>query len=351
MLRREANVYCLDQYDYNLPEALIAQQPAPRRDRSRLLCLQRDSGHLSHHNFVDLIGLLDNKDVLVLNDTRVIPGRLLGRKESGGRVEVLILDYAQGVSKNRFECMIRASKRPKAGSCLVFDGGLQARVESLNTTTSELSFSGPGSVEQMLETIGRVPLPPYIRRADRIKDHESYQTVYAKHKGAIAAPTAGLHFTSELMQQLSAKGIKIVYLTLHVGYGTFVPVRVDDIRQHKMHAEWFDLSQQVAQAIREAKQNGGRVVAAGTTCVRTLEYCASHEDNLTAQRGMCDLFIYPGYHFKIVDAMITNFHLPQSTLLMLASAFAGRDKILNAYAQAVEEKYRFYSYGDAMLIS
>jgi S-adenosylmethionine:tRNA ribosyltransferase-isomerase len=343
-------LYRLDQYDYDLPEALIAQQPAPRRDRSRLLSMRRDSGHLSHHNFLDLVTLLDNNDVLVLNDTRVIPGRLLGRKESGGRVEVLILNYAQGVSKNRFKCMIRASKRPKPGSCLIFDHGLRARVEALNTSTSELSFSGPDCVEQMLETIGHVPLPPYIHRADRLEDHESYQTVYAKHKGAIAAPTAGLHFTSDLMQQLSAKGIKIVYLTLHVGYGTFMPVRVDDIRQHKMHAEWFELSQQVAHAIRDAKRSGGRVVAVGTTCVRTLEHCALHEDNLTAQRGMCDLFIYPGYHFKIVDAMITNFHLPQSTLLMLVSAFAGRDKILNAYARAVEEKYRFYSYGDAMLI-
>jgi S-adenosylmethionine:tRNA ribosyltransferase-isomerase len=281
----------------------------------------------------------------------VVPGRLLGRKASGGRVEVLILDFAEGVAKNRFECMVRASKRPKPGTNLLFGDGLQARVEALNGSTSVLSFSGPAPLEQALESIGHVPLPPYIRRRDTDRDHKNYQTVYARHKGAIAAPTAGLHFTRELLQQLADKGVAIVYLTLHVGFGTFVPVRVTDIREHRMHAEWFSLSREAADTIVNAKQGGGRVVAVGTTCVRTLEYCAPQPGKIESRNGMCDLFIYPGYRFNIVDAMITNFHLPQSTLLMLVSAFAGRENVLNAYAEAVKEKYRFYSYGDAMLIS
>jgi S-adenosylmethionine:tRNA ribosyltransferase-isomerase len=343
-------VYHLDQYHYELPEDLIAQQPADQRDRSRLLQLQRVSGEMTHGRFADLAGLLTPGDVLVLNNTRVVPGRLMGHKESGGRVEVLILDFAEGVAKNRFECMVRASKRPKPGSKLLFSDGLQARVEALNGSTSVLSFSGPAPLEQALESIGHVPLPPYIRREDTERDHENYQTVYARHKGAIAAPTAGLHFTEDLLQQLADKGIVIVYLTLHVGYGTFVPVRVADIRQHRMHAEWFSLSQEAADAIINAKQGSGRVVAVGTTCVRTLEYCAPQPGNIEARSGMCDSFIYPGYRFNIVDAMITNFHLPQSTLLMLVSAFAGRENVLNAYAEAVKEKYRFYSYGDAMVI-
>lgn len=343
-------MYHLGQYHYELPENLIAQQPAERRDRSRLLQLQRVSGEMTHGRFADLAELLVPGDVLVLNNTRVVPGRLLGRKESGGQVEVLILDFAKGLAQNRFECMVRASKRPRPGSHLLFEDGLQARVEALNGSTSVLSFGGPAPLEQMLESIGHVPLPPYIRRMDTERDHENYQTVYARHKGAIAAPTAGLHFTEDLLQRLAEKGVAIVYLTLHVGYGTFVPVRVADIRQHRMHAEWFSLSQEAADTIVNAKQSGGRVVAVGTTCVRTLEYCAPQPGKIEARSGMCDLFIYPGYRFKIVDAMITNFHLPQSTLLMLVSAFAGRENVLNAYAEAVKEKYRFYSYGDAMLI-
>ncbi len=343
-------MYRLNQYQYDLPESLIAQQPAQRRDRSRLLKLERASGKTTHGRFADLAKLLAPGDVLVLNNTRVVPGRLLGHKESGGQVEVLILDFARGLAKNRFECMVRASKRPRPGSRLLFDDGLKARVEALNGSTSVLSFSSPDPFEQVLESIGHVPLPPYIRRGDTDRDHDSYQTVYATHKGAIAAPTAGLHFTMDLLQQLTEKGVKIVFLTLHVGYGTFVPVRTMDIRQHRMHPEWFSLSQDAADAIANATQSGGRVVAVGTTCVRTLEYCAPEPGKIEARSGMCELFIYPGYRFNIVDAMITNFHLPQSTLLMLVSAFAGRENVLNAYAEAVTEKYRFYSYGDAMMI-
>lgn len=343
-------MFKLDDYHYHLPEALIAQTPLPRRDQSRLLHLQRRSGQLAHLRFSNLIDLLGADDVLVLNNTRVVPGRLLGRKESGGRVEALILDYAQGVASQTFTCLLRASKRPKTGSRLTFQGGLQARVVSVDAAQATLQFNKIPDFDRTLESVGHVPLPPYIRRSDNGRDRESYQTVYADHKGAIAAPTAGLHFTRILLERLVQKGVKMVYLTLHVGYGTFVPVRVDDIRRHRMHAEWFSLPAETAEVLQRAKAHGNRVVAVGTTCVRTLEFCASRVQEAEPCSGLCDLFIYPGYEFKVVDAMLTNFHLPQSTLLMLVSAFAGREYILNAYAQAVREKYRFYSYGDAMFI-
>ncbi len=343
-------MYSLSDYDYPLPEQLIAQQPLDRRDRSRLLCLDRASGRREHHNFSHLVDLLNPGDLLVLNNTKVINGRLLGRKQSGGKVEVLILDYAQGVRENRFECLVRASKRPKPGSRLFFDHGLTAEVTEVCSSTCRIAFNGSISLDQALEAIGHVPLPPYIARSDTSQDRETYQTVYAEKKGAIAAPTAGLHITENLLQRLRRKGIEITFLTLHVGYGTFVPVRVADIRRHQMHAEWFSLDTPAADAVHRAKERGGRVVAVGTTSVRTLEFCTAENGTLTPQSGMCDLFIYPGYEFKAVDAMITNFHLPQSTLLMLVSAFAGREEILNAYAEAVRERYRFFSYGDAMII-
>ncbi|MEJ2156967.1 MAG: S-adenosylmethionine:tRNA ribosyltransferase-isomerase [Desulfobacteraceae bacterium] len=316
-------MFSLADYDYHLPENLIAQQPLDRRDRSRLLCLDRASGHREHLNFSHLVDVLNPGDLLVLNNTKVINGRLLGRKQSGGKVEVLILDYAQGVRENRFECLVRASKRPKPGSRLFFEHGLTAEVIEARSATCRIAFNGSISLDQALEAIGHVPLPPYITRPDVSQDRETYQTVYAEK----------------------------TFLTLHVGYGTFVPVRVADIRRHPMHAEWFSLGKPVAEAVHRAKARGGRVMAVGTTSVRTLEFCTAENGTITPQSGMCDLFIYPGYEFKAVDAMITNFHLPQSTLLMLVSAFAGREKILNAYAEAVKEKYRFFSYGDAMLIS
>jgi S-adenosylmethionine:tRNA ribosyltransferase-isomerase len=344
-------MYLLSDYDYHLPDALIAQQPVAQRDQSRLLRLDRRSGDWEHRCFGDLVGLLDPGDLLVVNNTRVINGRLLGRKESGGKIEVLVLDYAQGMARNQFECMVRASKRPKPGSRLFFEQGLVAHVEAVNATTCSLSFSGPLPLDQALEAIGHVPLPPYIQREDRLRDRDTYQTVYAASRGAIAAPTAGLHFSHGLLDRLKQKGIQIAYLTLHVGYGTFSPVRAADIRAHQMHSEWFSLDADVAAAVMDAKSTGKRVVAVGTTSVRTLEYCALADGTVHPANGLCDLFIYPGYEFKVVDAMITNFHLPQSTLLMLVSAFAGREKILDTYAEAVREKYRFFSYGDAMLIN
>lgn len=343
-------MYALTDYDYHLPEELIAQQPLNRRDQSRLFCIDRDSGRWAHRQFGDLAELLNPGDLLVLNNTKVINGRLLGRKESGGKVEVLILDYAQGILHNRFECMVRASKRPKPGNRLFFDRGLKAEVKAVHSNTCEIAFSGAISLDQALDEIGHVPLPPYIGRKDNPQDRTQYQTVYAEEKGAIAAPTAGLHMTDAMLGRLRQKGVETAFITLHVGYGTFVPVRVEDIREHRMHAEWFCLDTSVADAANRAKARGRRVVAVGTTSVRTLEFCAAENGRIAPQSGMCDLFIYPGYRFKAVDAMITNFHLPQSTLLMLVSAFAGREKILSAYDEAVSEKYRFFSYGDAMLI-
>jgi S-adenosylmethionine:tRNA ribosyltransferase-isomerase len=343
-------MFRLTDYDYELPEASIAQQPAAQRDRSRLLRLERRSGRVSHGRFDDVVELLTSGDVLVRNNTRVIPGRLLGRKETGGQVEALILDYAQGAAQRVFTCLVKASKRPRPGTRLLFDQGLTATVTALQERTCTLAFEGAADFEQVLERIGHVPLPPYIRRGDTETDQRTYQTVYASQKGAIAAPTAGLHFTPELLARLQAKGVTIVDVTLHVGYGTFLPVEADDIRDHRMHAEWFSLPAESAEAVNAAKDKGRRVVAVGTTCVRTLEYCADDRGRLSARSGECDLFIYPGYAFKIVDAMITNFHLPKSTLLMLVSAFAGREKILSAYAEAVRAGYRFYSYGDAMII-
>jgi S-adenosylmethionine:tRNA ribosyltransferase-isomerase len=246
--------------------------------------------------------------------------------------------------------MIKASRRPKPGSRILFEQGLSALVEEVGERRCRLTFHNDRPLEEVLEAIGHVPLPPYIRREDSVEDRENYQTTYAARKGAIAAPTAGLHFTAALLNLLADKGIHLVRLTLHVGYGTFVPIQVDDIRRHKMHAEWFDLSKAAAATITQAKSAGHRIVAVGTTCVRTLEYCA-RDGALTAQKGMCDLFIYPEFDFKMVDAMLTNFHLPKSTLMMLVSAFAGRQRIFDAYAAAVRERYRFFSYGDAMLIT
>lgn len=344
-------MYSLSDYDYYLPASLIAQKPMAQRDQSRLLRLGRRSGRWEHRLFGDVVNLLSTGDLLVLNNTKVINGRLLGRKESGGKVEVLVLDYAQGLTHNLFECMVRASKRPKPGSRLYFEQGLKARVESVNNRTCSLSFHGDIALDEALDTIGHVPLPPYIQREDNPQDHNTYQTVYAAKRGAIAAPTAGLHFTQNLLDRLNQKGIELAFLTLHVGYGTFAPVRVEDIRQHQIHTEWFNLDTKAAAAINRAKDQGNRVVAVGTTSVRTLEYCADGKGEVEPQEGMCDLFIYPGYEFKLVDAMITNFHLPQSTLMMLISAFAGRDNIMTAYAEAISRKYRFFSYGDAMMIN
>jgi len=354
-------MFALDDYAYDLPEERIAQRPAAQRDQSRLLVMDRRSGTLSHRSFMDLDNLLAPSDVLVINNTEVIPGRLYGRKDTGGRAEVLILDYAGRRSledtADEFdcECLVKSSKQARVGSVLHFDQGLAAEVLSVKDNIYTLKFRSPGNFEEILYGIGSVPLPPYIKREENPEstrdDRVTYQTVYASRRGAIAAPTAGFHFSTSFLKKIKARGVKVIEITLHIGYGTFLPVRVDDIREHRMHAERYSVSNAAAEAINQARTAGSRIIAVGTTCVRTLEFLAGRDGMLQGAEGACDLFIYPGYEFKIVDAMLTNFHLPKSTLLMLVSAFAGRDNILNAYREAVDKKYRFYSYGDAMFIA
>ena len=353
-------MFSLSDYDYHLPEHLIAQTPAANRDQSRLLCLNRATGAVSHHIFLNIADMLNPSDLLVINNTRVIPARLFGHKESGGKIELLLIDYANprqhsdSGGKLIYECLVKTSKSPKPGTRISFGPDLQAVVTDAHERTFSIEFSSRKPFDELLEQIGQVPLPPYIHRdqpnASSLNDRKSYQTVYAARKGAVAAPTAGLHFTESLLEQIRQKGIEIVEITLHVGYGTFMPVKVSDIREHQIHSEYYTISADAAEIITRAKIQRRRVVAVGTTSVRTIEFAANSKGGLAAGSGQCDLFIYPGYKFKIVDAMITNFHLPKSTLLMLVSAFAGRENILNAYHAAISENYRFYSYGDAMFI-
>jgi S-adenosylmethionine:tRNA ribosyltransferase-isomerase len=353
-------MFSLTRYNYDLPPELIAQKPAMQRDRSNLLVLDRLTGRLSHRVFKDIHRLLGPNDVLVINDTEVIPARLLGRKNSGGKVEILISDYVGGCDidsePGQFicECLVKAAKSPKPGTWLYFDQGLKAEVIERRNGTHLIKFYAGDDFEDLLYRIGEVPLPPYIKRGAgknvECHDRTSYQTVYAADRGAVAAPTAGLHFTVQLLKKIESKGIEIVPITLYIGYGTFSPVRVSDIRQHQMHSERYSIPQVSADRINTARAAGRRIVAVGTTCVRTLEYASNENGELFHGSGRCDLFIYPGYRFKVVDAMVTNFHLPKSTLLMLVSAFAGRESILDAYREAIRRRYRFYSYGDAMFI-
>jgi S-adenosylmethionine:tRNA ribosyltransferase-isomerase len=348
-------MFSLADYDYDLTDELIAQEPSARRDHSRLLRLERSTGTVSHHRFNEIARWFSAGDVLVVNDTAVVKARLLGTKETGGRVEVFLLDYAAGSRSGdpcRFtcECLVKSSKPSRGGTRFVFDAGLSGTVVAAGDGTCRVEFSGDEDFDAVLDRVGHVPLPPYIRRADAPADRSAYQTVYAAVRGAVAAPTAGLHFTSEFLDGLRAMGVTIAPITLHVGYGTFAPVRAADIREHRMHAERFAIPEATAAAVHAARNNGKRVVAVGTTVVRTLEFAADPQGRIAAGSGTCALFIYPGFRFRVVDALITNFHLPKSTLLMLAAAFAGREHILAAYREAVRERYRFYSYGDAMLI-
>jgi S-adenosylmethionine:tRNA ribosyltransferase-isomerase len=350
-------LFSLNDYDYTLPEDRIAQKPADRRDHSRLLVIDRNTGDVSHHVFSDLTDFLTPKDILVINNTRVIPGRLYGRKKTGGKVEALILNYASDSTAGTVvcHCMLKCAKGPKPGTGILFSNDkLEAVVLESNEAIHTVRFKYPGDFGTLLDQIGKMPLPPYIRRDEGkdppCDDRAAYQTVYASQKGAVAAPTAGLHFTPEMLEKIKAGGTRIAAITLHVGYGTFVPVRVSDVRDHQMHSEGYAISAETSALINQTRSSGGRVIAVGTTSVRTLEYAANDRGQISASAGQCDLFIYPGYRFKMVDAIITNFHLPKSTLIMLISAFAGRERILNAYQAAIENGYRFYSYGDAMLI-
>ncbi|MGD8783270.1 MAG: tRNA preQ1(34) S-adenosylmethionine ribosyltransferase-isomerase QueA [Thioalkalispiraceae bacterium] len=336
----------LKDFFYHLPEELIAQFPATRRTDSRLLVVDRDKQNFEDKLFTDIESLLNPGDLLVMNDTRVIPARLFGQKQSGGKLEVLI---ERVLNDHEVLAQIRASKSPRPGSILNFDNEVTAKVIGRNDAFFHLHFLQEQSVLDILDKIGHIPLPPYIQRSDKSEDMERYQTVYAQHPGAVAAPTAGLHFDTELLARLEQKGIKTGYVTLHVGAGTFQPVRVEDIAEHKMHKEWVSVTPTLISLVEETKRAGGRVIAIGTTTVRCLE-TAALAGKLKPYEGETEIFITPGFEFKVVDALLTNFHLPESTLLMLVSAFAGYELIMDAYRYAVKHKYRFFSYGDAMLI-
>ncbi len=336
-----------DDFHFDLPDELIAQFPAEERVASRLLHLAA-GGQLADRRFVELPDLLQPGDLLVMNNTRVIPARLWGHKETGGRIEVLV---ERVLNDTDVLAHVRASKSPGAGRRLLFAEGIEAEVRGRQGELFELRFTDTDAsrVTDILQHIGHMPLPPYIERADTEVDQARYQTVYASRQGAVAAPTAGLHFDTAMLETLKAKGVNQVQVTLHVGAGTFQPVRVDDIKEHRMHAEWMELDESVVEAVAETRARGSRVIAVGTTSVRCLETAAA-SGTLRPWRGDTDIFITPGYRFKVIDALLTNFHLPESTLLMLVSALAGHQNIMQAYRHAVEQRYRFFSYGDAMFI-
>ena len=340
-------------FDYNLPEELIAQTPLKDRDTSRLLVVDRETKTYEDHHFYNIIDFLSPGDALVLNETKVLPARIIGTKpKTGGFVELLLLKEHE---KDTWECLARPQKRLKIGTVIHFGSDIKEPLLIATVTDIKdegvtfVKFSYNGIFLEILEKLGTMPLPPYIH--EKLKDQSRYQTVYAKNLGSAAAPTAGLHFTPELLNKIKAKGVKIIKITLHVGLGTFRPVQVDDVTKHQMHTESYEITEEAAKEINEVKQNGGKIIAVGTTTVRTLETVATrHDGKIVADRGETDIFIYPGYQFKIVDSLITNFHLPKSTLLMLVSAFATKDLIFRAYHHAVEDKYRFFSFGDAMFI-
>jgi S-adenosylmethionine:tRNA ribosyltransferase-isomerase len=334
-------------FSYELPDELIARYPMAERSRSRLLCLDKNSGVITHRIFFDIVALIKPGDLLVFNNTRVIPARLFGHKSSGGKVEILLERLL-----NADECLahLRSSKLLKPGALVLLDNGSALEMLGRQNELFHLRYQGEGTLFDLLEKHGHMPLPPYINRADELSDRERYQTVYGTIPGAVAAPTAGLHFDEQLLAKLKNKGVNFGYVTLHVGAGTFQPLRVDNIADHKMHSEWYSVDEILCRKVSETKKSGGRVIAVGTTSVRCLE-SASVENALKPVSGETDIFIAPGYTFKTVDALITNFHLSESTLLMLVSAFAGKEKIFSAYETAIKKQYRFFSYGDAMFIA
>ena len=333
---------------YDLPEELIAQTPLEPRDSSRLMILHKKTGEIEHRHFYDILDYLNEGDCLIMNDSRVLPARIYGVKdETNANVEFLLLNCIEG---KKWEALAKPGKRAKIGTSFSFGDGLMhcKVIDILDDGNRILGFECEGNFYENLDKLGQMPLPPYIH--EKLKDKERYQTVYSREIGSAAAPTAGLHFTKELMKKAQEKGVKIGFVTLHVGLGTFRPVKVDDVTKHKMHSEHYDMSEETATLINETHRNGGRVFCVGTTSCRTVESVAKREGKIKASDGMTDIFIYPGFEFKAMDCLITNFHLPESTLIMLVSAFAGYDNIMNAYKTAVAEKYRFFSFGDAMLI-
>ena len=335
-------------FDFYLPEELIAQHPLEKRDYSRLMVLDKATGEIEHKHFYDVIEYLNSGDTLVLNNTRVMPARLIGEKSiSGGKIEFLLLKRIEG---DKWECLAKPGKRAKIGTEFTFgEGKLKCKVVDIVEEGNRIiEFSYDGIFEQVLDELGEMPLPPYI--TERLDDRERYQTVYSKEQGSAAAPTAGLHFTKELLEQVKEKGVNIAYVTLHVGLGTFRPVKVDDVNEHVMHSEFYHLEEEDAKIINETKKRGNKIISVGTTSTRTLETIGDENGFVKAQSGWTNIFIYPGYKFKVVDKLITNFHLPESTLIMLVSALAGKEKVMNAYNEAVKERYRFFSFGDSMII-
>ena len=333
---------------YDLPQELIAQDPLEDRSSSRLLVLGKEDGSIRHEIFRNITQYLNAGDCLVINNTKVIPARLFGEREgTGAAIEILLLKRKEN---DIWETLVKPGKKAKPGTKIIFGGGLLTGevVDVVEDGNRLIQFSYEGIFEEILDQLGQMPLPPYITHT--LQDKNRYQTVYAKYDGSAAAPTAGLHFTPELLEEIRGKGVKIAEVTLHVGLGTFRPVKVEHVQDHHMHSEYYEVTEEAAALINETKQAGGRVIAVGTTSCRTLESAAAEDGSLTAKSGWTDIFIYPGYTFKVIDALITNFHLPESTLVMLVSALAGRDHIMNAYAEAVKERYRFFSFGDAMFI-
>ena len=332
---------------YDLPEELIAQTPLQKRDTSRLLAMDRRTGELAHRHFYDILDYLNPGDCLVMNDSRVLPARLLGHRPTGGAVEVLLL---RDLGNKRWECLCKPGRKMQVGNEVSFGGGeLTAVVREVREDGNRVvEFRYEGIFLEVLERLGKMPLPPYIKA--ELQDQERYQTVYSREVGSAAAPTAGLHFTKELLEKIREKGVKEAFVTLHVGLGTFRPVKEDTIEGHEMHSEFCTIPQETADLINRTKANGGRCICVGTTSCRTLESWAGEDGHMEAKAGWTNIFIYPGYRFKVMDALVTNFHLPESTLIMLISAFAGRDQVLGAYEEAVRERYRFFSFGDAMFL-
>jgi len=340
----------LEEFNYHLPPSLIAQYPPSQRGDSRLMILQRSGETIVHGTFKDISSYLHPGDLLVMNDTRVLPARRIGRKETGGKVEILLIPSWNG-NRNEWEVLIKGSGKLRPGTQIRFGESLWGQVKYLNDGRGRICFSGQEEMTDVLQKIGHVPLPPYIKREDESLDRDRYQTIFAKRDGSIAAPTAGLHFTQPLLNSLGKQGINIATITLHIGIGTFTPIKVNTIEDHQMEREWAEISEEVSQKIEETKRRGGRVISVGTTTTRALESFSDKMGRVQPGKGFSSLFIYPPYQFRVIDGLITNFHLPKSTLVLLVSAFTGKDLLMKAYQEAIRKNYHFYSYGDAMLIT
>jgi S-adenosylmethionine:tRNA ribosyltransferase-isomerase len=339
----------IEEFDYNLPSSLIAQYPSTQRGESRLMVLHRSQGTIEHRDFRDILEYFYPGDLLVMNNTRVLPVRLIGKKESGGRCEILLIPPSNG-TKGIWEVLIKGARKVRIGSRIQFGNGLYGEVKEVRDGKMKICFPGQGEIMEILQKIGHMPLPPYIKREDELLDRDRYQTIFAERDGSIAAPTAGLHFTHSLLQSLRDRGVNITLITLHIGIGTFLPVRVKNIEDHMSGAEWIEILEETVIEIEKTKQRKRKVIAVGTTTTKALESFSDTEGRLRPWKGFSSLFIHPLYRFRVIDGLITNFHLPKSTLIILASAFAGKDLLMEAYREAIDKKYRFYSYGDAMLI-